>query len=141
MLKYQLLHPQILSALGCSGHGSRILIADGNYPFATGSPHTAQRVYLNLRPGVVGTKEVLVTLLGAVEVEKALGLKPREGIKAPLLDEYRELLSQEVEFEMLERFDFYDAARDGNTSLVIATGECQRFANILLTVGVVQQDH
>lgn len=37
MLKTELLHPEVLEALGTSGHGSRVLIADGNYPFATGS--------------------------------------------------------------------------------------------------------
>ena len=35
MLRYQLLHPEILAALGGAGHGSQILIADGNYPFET----------------------------------------------------------------------------------------------------------
>jgi L-fucose mutarotase/ribose pyranase (RbsD/FucU family) len=35
MLKGTLIHPQILEALGRAGHGSQILIADGNYPIAT----------------------------------------------------------------------------------------------------------
>ena len=35
MLKSHLLHPEILEALGRAGHSSKILIADGNYPFAT----------------------------------------------------------------------------------------------------------
>ena len=35
MLKGKLIHPDILAALGQAGHGSRILIADGNYPFST----------------------------------------------------------------------------------------------------------
>jgi L-fucose mutarotase len=42
MLKTKLLHPEILQALGSSGHGSQILIADGNYPYATCSPQTAK---------------------------------------------------------------------------------------------------
>jgi len=79
-----------------------------------------------------------VTLLGAVEVDKATVMKPREGLKAPLLDEYRGLVSLDVELEMLDRFDFYEAAKSGDTSLVIATGETQRSANILLTIGVVR---
>ena len=36
MLKTKLLHPEILAVLGSNGHGSRVLVADGNYPFATG---------------------------------------------------------------------------------------------------------
>ena len=35
MLKSKLIHPQILGTLGTAGHGSGILIADGNYPFST----------------------------------------------------------------------------------------------------------
>lgn len=37
MIKYKLTHPEILEALASAGHGSQVLIADGNYPFATGS--------------------------------------------------------------------------------------------------------
>jgi len=37
MLKTRLLHPEILQALGSSGHGGQVLIADGNYPFSTGA--------------------------------------------------------------------------------------------------------
>jgi L-fucose mutarotase len=38
----------------------------------------------------------------------------------------------------MERWAFYDKIRDPNTTLVIATGEQRRFANLLLTVGVVK---
>jgi L-fucose mutarotase len=45
MLTYQLLHPQILMALGEGGHGAQVLIADGNYPLATRSNPEAHHVY------------------------------------------------------------------------------------------------
>jgi L-fucose mutarotase len=35
MLKSRFLHPEILKALGRASHSSKILVADGNYPFAT----------------------------------------------------------------------------------------------------------
>ena len=35
------------------------------------------------------------------------------------------------------RFEFYDAARDSDVALVIATGEQRVYANLLLTIGVV----
>jgi len=38
----------------------------------------------------------------------------------------------------LERYAFYDAACSPLTSLVIATAETRRFANLLLTIGVVK---
>ena len=33
MLKTKLLQPEILGILGMAGHGTQVLIADGNYPF------------------------------------------------------------------------------------------------------------
>ena len=35
MLDLPLIHPDILRVLGRAGHGSQVLIADGNYPFRT----------------------------------------------------------------------------------------------------------
>ncbi len=63
MLKTKLLHPDILQALGRAGHGSKVLIADGNYPFTTGSPATAEKVFLNLMPGMVKVTDVLKVLV------------------------------------------------------------------------------
>ena len=44
MLRYKLLHPEILGALGAAGHGSKIMIADSNYPFGTRANPGAKRV-------------------------------------------------------------------------------------------------
>ena len=35
MLKQTLIHPDILEALAAAGHGSKILITDGNFPAST----------------------------------------------------------------------------------------------------------
>jgi L-fucose mutarotase len=59
MLKSCLLHPEILEALGRAGHSSKILIADGNYPFATQLGPKARLVSLNLSPGLVNITQVL----------------------------------------------------------------------------------
>ena len=48
------------------------------------------------------------------------------------------MLSPGIEIKQLERYAFYDAACSPLTSLVIATGETRRFANLLLTIGVVK---
>ena len=59
MLKSQLLHPQILAALAKSGHGSKVLISDGNYPHWTKHGPNAEVVYLNLSPGQLLVTDVL----------------------------------------------------------------------------------
>ena len=48
MLNSQLIHPEILAALGASGHFSQVLIADGNFPVAGNRGPNARIVHLNL---------------------------------------------------------------------------------------------
>ncbi len=137
MLKTKLLHPEILSALATAGHGSRVLIADGNYPFVTGSRASARRVYLNLAPGIVSSTDVLRTLLLVIPLEAAAVMLPESGEEPAIFDEFRRLLPKQVALASLGRAEFYQAVRDQNTALVIATGEQRTFANLLLTIGVV----
>ncbi|WP_448544881.1 RbsD/FucU family protein [Roseiflexus sp.] len=136
MLRYKLIHPQILAALGGAGHGSQVLIADGNYPFATGAPAGAQRVYLNLAPGLLTVTDVLAALVDAIPVEAAHVMVPDAGPEPSIFAEFRALLPH-LWLQPLGRFAFYDAARSPDTTLVIATGERRVYANILLTIGVV----
>ena len=136
MLKTTLLHPEILFALGSAGHGSQVLIADGNYPFATGSNPAADRVFLNLAPGVLTVTEVLRVLAAAIPVEAAHVMATADGSEPGIWAEFRELLPDNP-LQPLERFAFYEAASEKDVALVIATGEQRVYANILLTIGVV----
>ena len=136
MLTTRLLHPEILEALGSAGHGSRILIADGNYPVTTGSNPLAKRVFLNLEPGRLAVVEILDVLAEAVPVEAAHVMGPDDGSEPPIYADFRRLLPGTT-LERLDRTSFYDLARRSDTALAIATGEQRLFANILLTIGVV----
>ncbi|MDX2160339.1 MAG: RbsD/FucU family protein [bacterium] len=136
MLKAQLLHPHILKVLGESGHGSGILIADGNYPFATRANPSAARVYLNYMPGLLSATQVLEGLITAIPVEAAHIMVRDDGSEVPIHDEFRALLPG-VTLEKHHRYPFYDLARTPDVSLVIATGEQRVYANLLLIVGVV----
>lgn len=137
MLKSQLLHPEILYALGTAGHGAKILIADGNYPPATRSNPDARRVYLNLAPGLVTVTDVLRVLVETVPLEAAQVMGPDSGEEPSIYADFRQILPGGLELERLGRFEFYDAARAYDTALAIATGEQRIYANILLTIGVV----
>ncbi|MDX2141150.1 MAG: RbsD/FucU family protein [Chloroflexota bacterium] len=136
MLKSKLLHPEILAALGGSGHGGKILIADGNYPFSTRAYPAAPRVYLNFMPGMLKATDVLKGIAGAIPVEAADVMTPDSGDEPAIFAEFRKLLPG-VELTKHGRFAFYDLARDPDTCLVVATGEQRIYANILLTIGVV----
>jgi L-fucose mutarotase len=137
LLKTSLLHPEILAALGSAGHGSRVLIADGNYPFITQSPPGATIVYLNLTPGKLTVTETLEPLLASIPVESYAVMDTPPGMDKPAIFQEFESMLQGVPQERLPRFDFYATASSPQTALVIATGEQRIYANILLTIGVI----
>ena len=137
MLKYRLLHPELISALAGAGHGSRVLLADANYPHDTGAPPGARRIYLNLAPGLLSVTDVLAVLAEAVPIEAAHFMQQADGQPAPVIAEMRRLLP-DVPFESLERFAFYDTAHSRLTSIMVATGEQRLYANLLLTIGYIR---
>jgi L-fucose mutarotase len=138
MLKTNLLHPEILQALGSNGHGARVLISDGNYPATTGAPVNAKRVFLNLSPGILNVTDVLKVLVDYIPIESVTVLTPPDGADQPIYSEFKEILGQDIPFNKLKRMEFYAEAKLPDTCLVIATGEKRRFANILLTIGVIK---
>jgi L-fucose mutarotase len=147
MLKSQLLHPDIIGALARAGHGSQVLISDGNYPHWTKRGPNAEVVYLNLSPGQVTVTEVLKVLVTAIPIEAADVMDyARTGPYAlkedpPIWNEFRQILHDakvDVELHKIERFKFYDAAGTPELCLTVATGEQRIYANLLLTIGVVK---
>ena len=140
MLRTRLLHPEILRALGSAGHGARVMIADGNYPFSTEAPATATRVFLNLRRGLVTVCDVLEVLVETIPIEAAVLMEAPEGFPTPAHDDYRRILPAATPITLHKRHDFYLEVKSPATTLLIATGEERRFANILLTIGVVKSE-
>lgn len=147
MLKTPILHPQILAALGRAGHSSKILIADGNYPFSTKLGPRAELVQLNFRPGLLTVTDVLDGILKTVPIEAAAVMEPmKSGPYAlkedpPIFAEFRTQVQSvypQMDLTKIERFAFYDAAGTPDVCLTIATGEQRIYANILLTIGVVR---
>ena len=146
MLSRQLIHPDILAALGRAGHGSQVLIADGNYPVGTTLGPNAELVSLNLSPGIVTVTQVLEALVSAVPIESAAVMATlKDGPYAvleepPIWHEFRDILDVAGFSEPLweiERPDFYDVASADTVALSIATGERRIYANLLLTIGVI----
>jgi L-fucose mutarotase len=135
VLTTHLLHPQLLAALAAAGHGSQVLIADGNYPFSTGAPASAERVFLNLVPGVVDAVTALSAVVSAVPVEAAFTMVPDDGTPVPIQQEFAGVLGG-VAIETLARYPFYEQARSADTAVLVATGEQRVYANVLLRIGV-----
>jgi L-fucose mutarotase len=133
--------------LGGAGHGAKVLLADGNYPIGTKAPPRAARIYLNLSPGVVPVTDVLEALVDTIPIEAAEVMVPDEGRDPPIFAEFRRILkrsttalplqSGDLPLTPLSRFAFYDAASQADVAIAVSTGERRIYANILLTIGVV----
>lgn len=136
MLKQRLIHPEILEAIAAAGHGSRILITDGNYPASTCLGENASLIYLNLAPGLVTVTDVLGILLTAVPVEDAAVMEPEDGPEPQIFSEFQRMLP-EIDLTRFGRFEFYEEASGPETCLQVVTGEQRIYANLLLTIGVV----
>jgi L-fucose mutarotase len=137
MLRFPLIHPPLLAALGAAGHGARILLADANYSHSTNISPRADLIYLNVRPGLVTVDQVLEPLLASVPVEAVTVMRPDDGTAPPVFSRYRELLGDDLPLQPLGRLDFYAACRESDLALCVATGDDRLYANMLLTVGYI----
>ncbi|HRK31260.1 MAG TPA: RbsD/FucU family protein [Tepidisphaeraceae bacterium] len=146
MLKTQLLHPQVLSALGKAGHNSRVLIADANFPHWTKRGPNAEVVFLNFSPGLIDAVEILKVLTTAIPVESAVLMDTNKSgphamaTDPPIWTEFRRVLSEAgctADLKKLSPTEFYAAAGSPDVALIIASGEERIYANLLLTIGVV----
>jgi L-fucose mutarotase len=145
MLRHGLIHPDILRALGRAGHHSSILIADGNYPAASKKGPNAELISLNLMPGVVNCTQVLEAILSAVPIEE-INTMMYESIgpyaltaDPPVWSQYRECILKaglSLELKPIEKWAFYEAVATPDHVLTVQTADQQRYANILLHIGV-----
>lgn len=145
MLKYKLLHGPITEILAAAGHHAKVLIADGNYPASTARGSGAKVISLALSPGLVNCTQVLEALVSAVPIEAANTMAYETtgpyALQAdpPVWAEYRRVLTAaklNLELEPIEKWAFYEAVRGVDHVLTIQTADEQRFANLLLTIGV-----
>lgn len=137
MLKTPIIHPTIMEALGRSGHFAQVVIADGNLPVGAMTGSNSTTVHLNFRPGLLDALTVLEGILEVCPVQGAIVMEKPAEANAEIHDAYKKLLG-DVTWDEMERWAFYDKIRDQNTTLIIQTGEQRRFANLILTVGVVK---
>ncbi len=136
MLKTRMMQPEILSALASAGHGSKVLIADSNYPYCTSSGPNAKIVYLNFAPGLLQVTDVLTILAETIPIEHCEVMVVEQGTHPPIYQEFTNILGG-MELHHCGRFKFYEAVKSTDCCLIIATGDERKFANILLTIGEV----
>ncbi|MCH5350307.1 MAG: L-fucose mutarotase [Oscillospiraceae bacterium] len=136
----KILSPELVKTLMEMGHGDEIVIADGNFPSET----IGQRV---IRCDGHGVPELLDAIMQLFPLdtytEKPVMLMevvPGDPVVPTIWDKYKEIINkyepENCKIEMIERFAFYERAK--TAFAVIATGEEEIYANIILKKGVVK---
>ena len=132
-----ILSPELLKTLAEMGHGDEIVLGDANFPAAG----LAKRL---VRADGQGIPELLDAILqffpldGFVERPVALMDTGDPAVRPPVWQEYSKcILRREGDrhVELVERFAFYERARKAYA--IVATGETELYANVILKKGVV----
>lgn len=136
----KLLSPELLKVLCEMGHGDEIVIADGNFP----SARLGQRV---IRADGIGGAEMLDAVLSVIPLDTyadrnviLMNLTPSdEGKVNPTIwEDYKKIANEHdgnVRLGGIERMEFYERAKTAYA--VVATGEKQIYANIIVKKGVI----
>lgn len=146
MLNGPLLHPDVLRVLARSGHHSKILIADGNYPALNKRGPQAELVSLQLSPGIPTVAQVFAAIVGAVAVDEVntMGVDRDDSYAAatpgdpPVWAEYRRILAaagSRCELVPIVKWDFYAAVESPDHVLTIQTADTQPWANVMVSLG------
>ena len=131
----KLLTGDLLKVLCDMGHGDELVIADANFP---ASSHATRLLHL---PGIDGVRAAHAVLSvfpldtyssPAFVMDLTDGDKDKGMPEAEIWPEYEKLTGG---FEKLERFAFYERAR--NAYAIIQTGEERQYGNLILVKGVV----
>ena len=128
-----LISPELLKVLAEMGHGDGIVLADAHFPaYSLGIPV--------LRADGTGSAVLMEAVLPLFEldsyVERPVALMaavPGDSLSPGFMEKVRRLAG-EKKVEFLDRFDFYDRARQAFA--VVVTGEIAKYGNILLKKGV-----
>jgi len=134
-----ILSPDLFSVLMSMGHGDELVIADGNFPSAS----LARRL---LRADGHGVPPLLEAILSFFPLDSfvprpvaLMAVVPGSTAKTEIWEEYRRIVKQHDpgfrDFEMVERFAFYERARSAYA--ILATSETAVYANIILKKGLV----
>ncbi|PSJ62379.1 RbsD/FucU family protein [Pseudaminobacter soli (ex Li et al. 2025)] len=135
---HPLLGPELLHALRTMGHGDEIVIADANFPASTLGCPVIRADGVKAEPLVeaILTHMPLDTFAPASAFRMAMVETPEE--VPPICASFQTIIDRlagPFVVAPLERFAFYERSR--KAAYVVATGELQLYANLILKKGVV----
>ena len=138
----KLISPELLKILCEMGHGDTIVIGDGNFPACSVAAANGAKL---VRADGLGAVDLLDAILALIPLdtytkENFVLMATVPGDSEPdIWKDYGYVLAAHGEKTppvYVERFDFYERAKKAYA--VIATGETQIYANIILQKGVIK---
>jgi L-fucose mutarotase len=134
----KLISPELIKILMEMGHGDEIVLGDSNFPAKTHAQNLVRASGHSI-PALLDAILPLFPLDYAVSYAAVL-MQYRGDTPPTVWEKYRERLAAwpegEKEFLVLPKPDFY--ARAKQAWAVIATGESEGFANIILRKGILR---
>ena len=135
----EILSPDLMKTLMEMGHGDEIVLADGNFPAAS----HAQRLIRSDGHNIPDLLEAILAFFPLDRyVEQPIALMdvvPGDNVNPTIWNEYYNIVNkeniQDVSFEKMERFEFYQRAKSAYA--IVATSEKALYANIILKKGVI----
>lgn len=139
-----LLSPDLLAALCAMGHGDELIIADGHFP---GERFASHRF---VRADGLRVAEMLDAILPLLELDSyveapmvTLEAVPGDTLDPSVEASFRACADRHgqswAKMARMERFAFYERAK--KAFLIIQTGDCAKYANLLLVKGVTPVQH
>ena len=138
-----ILSPDILKVLRAMGHGDTIVIADANFPAHSSGVKT-------IRLDGVSATDTLTAVLDILPLDTfvetplySMQIVDKPNVTPEIVNEFQSIANKanqhhkqaDVTIKPLERFDFYDVAK--NAYCVIQTGETRLYGNIIIQKGVI----
>ncbi len=133
-----IISPELLKILDEMGHGSEILLADGNYP----AQSAVKNGSLVTRADGIGIPDLLKAILKLFPLDtfadyNVVLMVPEKGTPE-IWKEYEKILEnsgENLKIRKVPRFEFYDLA--AKSYAVVASGEHALYANVILRKGVI----
>lgn len=137
-----LISPELLKILSEMGHSDEIVLADANFPAAS----HARRL---IRCDGHGIPELLDAILRLFPLDQYVAkpaalmqVMPGDKTQTPIWAQYADVVRERARladpFEQVERFAFYERAKQAYA--VIATSESALYANLILKKGVIASE-
>lgn len=131
-----IISPDLLSTLHRMGHGDEIVLSDAHFPAHSINDYV-------IRADGVEVQDLLKAITPLFELDQycldnVVMMKPVSGDTLPegLVDSYKAQLDSSVEVTYIDRFAFYNRAK--NAYCIVVTSTTKKYGNILLKKGVIE---